>query len=173
VERTRSTSGGGTFDVLLRIKLHFHGVGLAAQNGEITFHVPAVKEWNSFSVKPEPHANQQGTVKCSVRTLRSIMNEFGHTHIDLVKIDIEGFEYEVIKNIIVTGVRPRFLLVEFHHRHNGFDNAATMSAVESLRNYGYKIYWVSDIGTEYGFIDCVPDGVGPAEVTPREPFAPE
>ena len=35
------------------------------------------------------------------------MQRLGHTHIDLLKLDIEGAEYAVIANIIASGLKPR------------------------------------------------------------------
>jgi len=31
-------------------------------------------------------------------------------------MDIEGAEYEVIDDLIASGIRPKQILVEFHHR---------------------------------------------------------
>jgi FkbM family methyltransferase len=48
------------------------------------------------------------------RTIASIMNELGHGHLDLLKLDIEGAEYEVLDSLEADGVRSRILCVEFH-----------------------------------------------------------
>ena len=38
-----------------------------------------------------------------------------------MKMDIEGAEYDVINNLIETSVRPKQILVEFHHRFEGVE----------------------------------------------------
>ena len=35
-----------------------------------------------------------------MKSLADIANELGHSHIDVLKMDIEGSEYEVIENIL-------------------------------------------------------------------------
>jgi FkbM family methyltransferase len=48
------------------------------------------------------------------RTIASIMNELGHAHLDLLKLDIEGAEYEMLDSLEADGIRSRILCVEFH-----------------------------------------------------------
>jgi FkbM family methyltransferase len=48
------------------------------------------------------------------RSVASIMDELGHTHVDLLKLDIEGAEYEVLASLEADGIRSRILCVEFH-----------------------------------------------------------
>ena len=79
------------------------------------------------------------------------MRELGHGHVDLLKMDIEGFEYEVIDDMIAEVTLPTCLLVEFHH-FQCQDPSATRSAVERLQSAGYSLFWVSDLGAEYGFL---------------------
>jgi len=42
------------------------------------------------------------------------MQEHGHTHIDLLKIDIEGAEYQVLDNMLHENILPTILCIEFH-----------------------------------------------------------
>ena len=55
-------------------------------------------------------------IEVPVRRLSTIMRELGHGAIDLLKMDIEGAEYEVIADLLACGADVRQLLVEFHHR---------------------------------------------------------
>lgn len=43
------------------------------------------------------------------------MKELSHSVIDILKIDIEGSEYDVIEDLINSKIRPKELLNEFHH----------------------------------------------------------
>jgi hypothetical protein len=67
-------------------------------------------------------------------------------------MDIEGFEFEVLDDLLNSQIRPRFLLVEFHHTHYGIAREKTLESVKRLREQQYEIYWVSDAGFEYGFV---------------------
>jgi FkbM family methyltransferase len=74
------------------------------------FFVPADQAYVSHSL-----VNLQGTdtsIEVSCRSLGSVMQELGHDRIDLLKLDIEGAEYEVLRSM--GSIRPRVLCVEFH-----------------------------------------------------------
>ena len=134
-------------------KFHFHALGLSSLDEEAEFQVPAKIGWHSYSLWMDPTAEQTGSVRCSVRRLSTLMEQFGHHHLDLIKMDIEGFEYAVIDDMIATTVRPKMLLVEFHHGNYGIDAEYTRCMVGRLMKYQYGIFWISDTGHEYGFLD--------------------
>lgn len=134
-------------------KLHFHPIGLSSIDEEAEFQVPPKGGWHSFSLTPDPGAQQSGSVTCPVRRLSTLMTQFGHEHLELVKMDIEGFEYSVIDDMITKAIRPTMLLVEFHHGCYGISAEKTRTAVRILQDYNYGIFWISDLGREYGFVD--------------------
>ena len=72
----------------------------------------------------------------------------------IVKLDIEGAEYEVIQHIIDRKIKIHQLLIEFHHRFPGIGNKKTKEAIRILNNAGYKIFDVSPSGEEFSFIKC-------------------
>ena len=80
------------------------------------------------------------------------MAELGHDKLDILKMDIEGAEYDVIDSLVVSGIRPRQMLVEFNHRFGGVGIGKSKNAIETLRQNGYQIYSVSDTGEEYSFV---------------------
>jgi hypothetical protein len=43
------------------------------------------------------------------------MNEFGDDHVDLLKLDIEGGEYEVLPTLDLRAMGVKILAVQFHH----------------------------------------------------------
>jgi FkbM family methyltransferase len=51
-----------------------------------------------------------------VRRLQTIFQSLGHKHVDVLKMDIEGSEYEVIDDLCDLHLRIDQVLVEFHHR---------------------------------------------------------
>jgi hypothetical protein len=80
------------------------------------------------------------------------MNELGHKKIDILKLDIEGAEYDVMKDIYSSSIRPKQILIEFHH---GFPNVGiqeTKNAIETIRSMGYDLFSISDTNEEYSFI---------------------
>lgn len=130
---------------------HFHALGVANRDETIPFFEPLNPDHVSFSAKPAGATSVATALP--VRRVRTIMQDFGHLAIDLLKMDIEGFEYDVIDDLIDSGVRPTQLLVEFHHGMYGIELERTYTATSRLRAAGYRLFSVSDNGREYGFVD--------------------
>jgi FkbM family methyltransferase len=55
-------------------------------------------------------------VTVPARTLSSILDEVGAPEIDLMSLDVEGFEPSVLRGLDLDRHAPRFLLVEVHDR---------------------------------------------------------
>ena len=69
---------------------------------------------------PSSGFNDEGMQKqfeLDVRTLRSIMNELGHTHVDVLKLDVEGSEFAFLESAIGDFDCPPVeqFSVEWHH----------------------------------------------------------
>jgi FkbM family methyltransferase len=126
-------------------------VGLAAYDGQATFFPPDNPAWISHSMLPREHAAAP-TIDVDVRRVPTLMRELGHTRLDVLKMDIEGAEYDVIDDIVASGVNVGQLLVEFHHRFTGVGVERTRRAVARLNASGYRIFAVSESGEEYSFI---------------------
>jgi FkbM family methyltransferase len=136
-----------------------HPIGIAASDGEAEFTSPDNKAHVSFFRATEPARNND-SVQLAVRSLPSIMRDLSHDRIDLLKMDIEGFEYEVLQAMLEGPIRPAQVAVEFHHRMYGYAPAATNDAVMALRRNGYVLFHVSDTGREYSF--CTSDALSRA-----------
>ena len=129
----------------------FQGLGVAAYDGTATFHAPAHPDHVSYTALDRSRADVS-TVEAPVRRLGTIMGQLGHTHIDLLKMDIEGSEYEVIEDLLQERLDVRQLLVEFHHRFEAVDVRQTKDAIATLGRGGYQIFHVAPSGEEYAFI---------------------
>jgi hypothetical protein len=80
------------------------------------------------------------------------MSELGHRSIDILKMDIEGAEYQVLEDVLTSEIRPHQILVEFHHRFatGGIEN--TRHALGRLKAAGYRLFSVSPTVEEFCFI---------------------
>lgn len=135
----------------LPVGFHYYPWGLANYDGEAQFHIPKNPEHISHSIV-QSQVTTHEAVTVQVRTIKSIMAELEHNRVDLLKMDVEGAEYSVLKNLMASSLRPALLLVEFHHRFKSIGAKATRSAVERLRTNGYRLYSVSPTGEELCFI---------------------
>jgi FkbM family methyltransferase len=124
--------------------------GLADYTGDAVFYLPQNENFVSASMTSK---QSDSVVHVKVKKIVDIMAEFGHTEINILKIDIEGAEYSVIDDIIKSDIKIHQLLIEFHHRfpQNGIE--MTRNAVLKLKNAGYDLFYVSPLAEEFSFIN--------------------
>lgn len=136
----------------------FHPIGLADRDEEVPFAMPGREDWDSFSLPAE--GSTEEVVHCPVRRLETIVADLGHGQIGLLKMDIEGFEYGVVDDVLAGPLRPTQWLIEFHHNINHFRPDQARRAVEQLEGAGYRLFAVSNVGHEYSFVQrsAVPAG---------------
>ena len=136
-------------------RFHFHGWAAAAQDGELMLY-PRIKRDGTTSddmyTLVAGESGRDDGIKVPARSIPSIMATLGHDSVDVIKLDIEGAEYEVLDGLLSEGIRPRHLLVEFHHRFPGFGKSMTADIVRRLQLNGYRILFVSATGREVSFI---------------------
>ena len=125
--------------------------GLADYDGTARFNPPVDAKHVSHTMLERP-ATEANAIEVPVRRLETIMHDLGHHQIDLLKMDIEGAEYEVLDDMIQSKIRPRQLLVEFHHRFPGVGVRRTQQAIRKLNLAGYRLFHVSQTQMEFSFI---------------------
>ncbi|MBM3459544.1 MAG: FkbM family methyltransferase, partial [Armatimonadetes bacterium] len=79
-------------------------------------------------------------VEGQVRRLGTLMEQFGHPTIHLLKLDIEGAEYPVLADLVRSKLDVRQIVVEFHHRWPEFGETKTREAVNLLHTAGFRIF---------------------------------
>ncbi len=129
----------------------YYDFGIASFDGEARFFSPKNPVNVSYSMEKNTFVSSD-SVEVKVNKLQTIMNMFGHSKIDILKMDIEGGEYDVISDIIKSNIEIGQLLIEFHHRliSNGIQK--TKQSLKELNNANYKIFHVSDTGEELSFM---------------------
>lgn len=136
-------------------EFHLHVTAAAGGDGTLTLY-PRVRSNGTLSATmytmvPEPRNAHIGQVVPAL-TVSSMTKQLGHAHIDLLKMDIEGAEYEVLDELIANGPLPQQLLVEFHHRHRGVGRKKTERSLSQLRDRGYRAFAVSGNMREFSFL---------------------
>ena len=112
--------------------LTFYPVGLAAESSVYEFSVPTDAGEGSYSVARE------GLEKVSFEcwSIESIMQKHGHTSLDLLKMDIEGFEYDILDRLLERCIPVRQICVEFHP---WLRPGRTFKTIRKLYRAGYRI----------------------------------
>lgn len=132
---------------------HFilHEYGIAAFDGNVLFNPPENPNHISHTLLERPSTKAK-TISVQVKRLQTIMNELGHDRIDILKMDVEGAEYDVITDICQSEILPQQVLIEFHHRFPNVDLAKTRNAIEQLQKMGYRLFSISATNEEFCFI---------------------
>lgn len=74
------------------------------------------------------------------RTLSSILDQIGAPEVDLLSLDVEGFEAPALRGLDLVRHAPRYILVEIHNREND------LPPVASILDARYSVYeWLSDV----------------------------
>lgn len=114
--------------------LKFFPVGLAAHAGVLQFSVPVDPGEGSYSVVQ----NGVDVVSFECYDLPTIMSRNGDSYIDLLKMDIEGFEFDIINQFLDQNIPVRQLCVEFHR---WLRPGATLRTMARLYKAGYRIIY--------------------------------
>lgn len=85
-------------------------------------------------------------------TIGTMMEKLGHEAVDLLKIDVEGVEYDILDGLKAGERLPKQLLVEYHHRFPGVGRQRTADSIAKLRELGYRIFGISETGREVSFV---------------------
>lgn len=128
-----------------------HEYGLAAFDGNVSFHPPDNPDHVSHTLLDRPSTAEKA-ISVPVKKLGTVMKELGHDRIDVLKMDIEGAEYDVIEDITTTGIRPGQILIEFHHRFPGVGIRKTKDTIARIKSMGYRVFSVADSNEEFCFI---------------------
>ena len=131
-----------------------HALALADHDGDLRLFLPLPISADPVSASMYPSASANEPISVPCRTLGSLLSECPQRNCDLLKMDIEGAEYGVIRQAAAEGwlEGTKQLLVEFHHWVPGIGVATTLEAVRTLRAIGFCIAWVSRTNHEYLFI---------------------
>ena len=97
-------------------KFKFHAFGLSNKSGIANFYLPKNDEHVSGSLIRQKNINKKESILVPVKSLIDIVTELGHAKIDILKMDIEGAEFDVIDSIINSTLEVKQILVEFHYR---------------------------------------------------------
>jgi FkbM family methyltransferase len=130
---------------------HMHEFGLADFDGQASFYAPENPKFVSYTLLMNASRNKD-IIQVPVYRLETIMKMLGHNHVDVLKMDIEGAEYQVLEDLKNSLIRPGQILVEFHHRFPKVGIKKTKKALVDLREMGYRLFSVSSNGLNYGFI---------------------
>jgi FkbM family methyltransferase len=135
-KRLRSTTGE-YYDVHIDSlpKLNFEAIGLWSQSETLRFYAPKDQSHVSHSISNLQHTEE--FFLAPVKRVSEIMNSKGHNCLDILKLDIEGAEFEVIDSLLEDHVAIRILCVEFHKEDGKLHRI--QKYLDKLQSCDYKV----------------------------------
>ncbi len=128
-------------------QFRFFPVALSGRSGNLRLAPPMDAEGDSWFARTEA----PGSVEVACEDVGSLMQRNGHSHIDLLKLDIEGCEYDVIESILEHRLPISQIAVEFHHGIlPGFTRGQTIQTILKLITQGYTL--VDQTGANHTFV---------------------
>lgn len=117
--------------------IYIHKVAIGDRDGTALMYIAEKSNWHSLHPPPSP----KGEMKVPVYTLDSLLMPYNLPSVDLVRMDLEGYEILVIEGMQRTLERygPR-LLVEIHPHIVG--TSSIEAYLRSLEKMGYGIEWM-------------------------------
>lgn len=129
--------------------------GLWSEATTLKFYSPANKEHVSHSMVRGFRGQERDYISVPCRSIPSIMQELGHTRLDLLKIDIEGSEYAVLDSLLKAKVFPRVLCVEFDQPTHIYNTSGItmlikpLSMIARLQAAGYVLAHINEFNTTF------------------------
>jgi FkbM family methyltransferase len=116
-------------------RFRFVPVGVwSEEDAELPFYAPRNPSSSNVSA-----VNLHGTsdyILARVKPVQTLMTEFGDTHIDILKLDIEGAEYRVLESLLESGPLATVLCVEFDQPQ---PPSETIRMVRKILGAGYEL----------------------------------
>ena len=119
-------------------KLQYVNKGLWKNKTTLKFYKQTNESYVSQTFIPDLFGGNYDTVDAV--SIRDLMMENDHKHIDLLKMDIEGAEVAVLNQMLDEEIYPKYILVEFDLYLKGKDtNRETDVLIQRLQQAGYSI----------------------------------
>jgi FkbM family methyltransferase len=112
--------------------LAFHPCAIWVRDGDVEMFTAADPRNMALSVANLQNSRTSVSVPC--RTIESLRRELGHEHIDLIKLTVDGGEYELVPTLDLERWNTRVLIVAMQHSAPA---GRALELVEHLRGRGF------------------------------------
>ena len=119
-------------------------IGLSDQDQESTLYHPSTTNDGQAALKILDHEKSMHTESVLVRRLDNVLSEMGVSHVDGLKIDIEGAELRALfgaSNLLSSPNPPEFILYECIDDHLKRFSDSSLKLCSFLSEHGYSIWY--------------------------------
>lgn len=119
-------------------KITYVKKGLWSHRDTLKFYKPLNEKYVSHTLIENMYSNNYEMVE--VDSLKNIMQQLGHSRIDILKLDIEGSEIVVLRKMLEDKIFPMYICVEFDLKLKMVDPTnETGSIIKELLNNNYTM----------------------------------
>eukprot|EP00271_Cylindrocystis_brebissonii_P019335 TRINITY_DN5847_c0_g1_i1.p1 TRINITY_DN5847_c0_g1~~TRINITY_DN5847_c0_g1_i1.p1 ORF type:complete len:483 (+),score=100.18 TRINITY_DN5847_c0_g1_i1:1387-2835(+) len=141
-------------------EFHFHRIGLGAKDGTVVFLKSTNKNIDSKTAVQVDELTKkyvESGIEASVLRLKTIMCSNDHKHIDVLKMDVEGLEFDVC---LSSEFREALLmvdqvLIEFHQRMVKDGYGRREECIGVMKEKGYRLVYESSSKQETVFMRSI------------------
>ena len=122
-----------------------YNIAIGDKNENMEFIISSKSNWSKIRMNNEKINSEDKIIKIPVKTLDSFVQENDIKKIDILRMDVEGFEYNIIvgANNVLEKYKPK-IFVEIHKMYLGKEK--TCKIFNDLKNKGYEIkYYIPRI----------------------------
>lgn len=122
-----------------------YNIAIGDKNEDMEFIVSSKSNWSKIRIDNEKINPGDRVIKIPVKTLDNFVKENDIEKIDLLRMDVEGFEYNIILGAdeVLKKFKPK-IFVEIHKMYLGKEK--THEIFNNLKNKGYEIkYYIPRI----------------------------
>lgn len=120
----------------------FFNLALSDKDELLRLHAPSNPDHVSASVVAHSGASKTNTITVPAYSLRTLMRSLNHTSVDVIKLDIEGVEFEVLPQWIADNELNfcNQILIEFHERFYPDGQQRLEKIKQGLTDVGFELY---------------------------------
>lgn len=121
-------------------RFHFYPYGLSNVDGQQIFYMPKNEQYVSCSTHRQAFVGDN-EIEVEMRTFGTITKMLGHSTIDILKMDIEGSEFDVMDDILSSNVNIRQICFEVHDTLflDGTAMIRLKSIIDTLHSHQYYL----------------------------------
>lgn len=125
--------------------------GISDQPGKLSFRIYANSGLSTFSAKmkesyvksKDKDTKNYKDVEVPTKTLKNLLDSYKPKHIHFMKIDVEGFEYEVLSSNDWKIYRPEMVCIEANHVMHDWRPILENNSYELVWNDGLNDYYLA------------------------------